>query len=169
MDHAHCGPSGQDQIRTAQTTFYSIYGSPERRLRNWLRGRVFPLTGPCGGDFGREGRLSLRAFRESCRKLEVRVHRFPHRSLADINTMHLPSAASPIEQYLRHLYGKFSRLEDGVVATYIPELGRARPGWFGIAIATVDGQVYEVGDSRIPFTSQFPSRSSMVWPSNPAA
>jgi glutaminase len=68
--------------------------------------------------------------------------------------MHLPFAASPIEQYLRHLYGKFSRLEDGVVATYIPELGRARPGWFGIAIATVDGQVYEVGDSRVPFTIQ---------------
>lgn len=63
-------------------------------------------------------------------------------------------SSSPIEQYLRHLHGKFARLEDGAVATYIPELGRARPGWFGIAIATVDGQVYEVGDSQIPFTIQ---------------
>ena len=61
---------------------------------------------------------------------------------------------SPIEQYLRHLHGKFARLEDGAVATYIPQLGCARPGWFGIAVATVDGQVYEVGDSQIPFTIQ---------------
>jgi glutaminase len=61
---------------------------------------------------------------------------------------------SPIEQYLQHLHDKFARLEDGQVATYIPELGRARPGWFGIAVATVDGQVYEVGDSRQEFTIQ---------------
>jgi glutaminase len=63
-------------------------------------------------------------------------------------------ATSPIEQYLRHLHDKFARLEDGTVATYIPELGRARPDWFGIAVATVDGQVYEVGDSRQEFTIQ---------------
>src|SRR5262245_56936596 len=62
--------------------------------------------------------------------------------------------SSPLEQYLQHLHDKFARLEDGTVATYIPELGRARPGWFGIAIATVDGRVYEVGDSQVPFTIQ---------------
>ncbi|MCC6234721.1 MAG: glutaminase A [Verrucomicrobiales bacterium] len=61
---------------------------------------------------------------------------------------------SPIGRYLRALHDKYARLEEGTVATYIPELGRARPGWFGIAIATTDGQVYEVGDSRCPFTIQ---------------
>lgn len=66
----------------------------------------------------------------------------------------MPVSQSPIEQYLQHLHDKFARLEDGQVATYIPELGRARPGWFGIAVATVDGQVYEVGDSRQEFTIQ---------------
>lgn len=68
--------------------------------------------------------------------------------------MTTPVRSSPIEQYLQHLHDKFARLEDGQVATYIPELGRARPGWFGIAVATVDGQVYEVGDSRQEFTIQ---------------
>jgi glutaminase len=68
--------------------------------------------------------------------------------------MTFPASSSPIERYLQHLHGKFARLEDGEVATYIPELGRANPAWFGIAVATVDGQVYEVGDSRIPFTIQ---------------
>ncbi|MBX3732648.1 MAG: glutaminase A [Verrucomicrobiae bacterium] len=61
---------------------------------------------------------------------------------------------SPLELYLQRLYDKFSRLEDGQVATYIPELGRARPSWFGIAVATVDGRVYSVGDAHVPFTIQ---------------
>lgn len=68
--------------------------------------------------------------------------------------MSLPTAVSPIGQYLQHLHDKFARLEDGQVATYIPELGRANPAWFGIAVATVDGQVYEVGDSQQEFTIQ---------------
>ncbi|MGE0759935.1 MAG: glutaminase A, partial [Pirellulaceae bacterium] len=37
---------------------------------------------------------------------------------------------------------------------YIPELAKADRQWFGIAIATVDGQVFEVGDSRQLFTVQ---------------
>jgi len=62
--------------------------------------------------------------------------------------------ASPLAHYLQRLHDKFSRLEDGHVATYIPELGRARPSWFAIAIATVDGRVYSVGDCAVPFTIQ---------------
>lgn len=40
------------------------------------------------------------------------------------------------------------------MASYIPELTKADPAWFGIAVATVDGHVYEVGDTRQPFTIQ---------------
>ena len=69
------------------------------------------------------------------------------------------SALSPIDQYLRHLHDKYARLEDGQVATYIPELGGARPEWFGIAVATVDGEVYEVGDTRTDFTIQSISKA----------
>ncbi len=46
----------------------------------------------------------------------------------------------------------------GEVAAYIPELGRADPGAFGIVVATVDGAVYEVGDTRTPFTIQSMSK-----------
>ena len=45
-------------------------------------------------------------------------------------------------------------LDEGTVATYIPELAGADPRWFGISLATVDGYVYEVGDTRQPFTIQ---------------
>lgn len=62
--------------------------------------------------------------------------------------------ASPIDSYLLGLHAKHAANRSGEVATYIPELGKADPEWFGIAIATIDGQVYEVGDTRQPFTIQ---------------
>jgi len=40
------------------------------------------------------------------------------------------------------------------VATYIPELGKADPEWFGVCLATTDGRLYEVGDTRQEFTIQ---------------
>lgn len=61
---------------------------------------------------------------------------------------------SPVLHYLQQLHARFSGLTHGQVATYIPELAKADPAWFGIAIATVDGQVYEVGTTRQPFTIQ---------------
>lgn len=64
------------------------------------------------------------------------------------------SSRSPVAHYLDGLYERFLALDDGEVATYIPELGKADPRWFGICLATVDGQLYEVGDSRQPFTIQ---------------
>ena len=61
---------------------------------------------------------------------------------------------SPIRRYLEELHARLSTLDTGRVATYIPELARANPAWFGVVIATVDGHVYEVGDTRQPFTIQ---------------
>jgi len=61
---------------------------------------------------------------------------------------------SPIQACLHGLHAKFSTLQDGTVATYIPELAKANPDWFAIAIATTDGYIYEVGDSRQTFTIQ---------------
>src|SRR5262245_42250049 len=61
---------------------------------------------------------------------------------------------SPIQSYLEQLHQQCGALHDGEVASYIPELARANPHWFGICLATTDGQVYEVGDTRRPFTIQ---------------
>jgi len=66
--------------------------------------------------------------------------------------------ASPVLEYLELLHARFLGLTDGQVADYIPELSHADPGWFGICIATRDGFVYEVGDSRQPFTLQSVSK-----------
>ncbi|MCF8210152.1 MAG: glutaminase A [Rhodoferax sp.] len=61
---------------------------------------------------------------------------------------------SPIQRYLEDLHARIAPLSDGAVADYIPELQLANPGWFGICIATHDGHVYEVGDTRQAFTIQ---------------
>lgn len=61
---------------------------------------------------------------------------------------------SPIQDYLDRLHRDLAAARDGRVATYIPELAKVDPGLFGIAIATVDGRVYEVGDTRERFTIQ---------------
>src|SRR6266567_6750147 len=65
-----------------------------------------------------------------------------------------PVCSSPVYDYLAELHTEFSRLGDGKVATYIPELAKADPGWFGICLVTLNGAVYEIGDSAQPFTIQ---------------
>ena len=65
-----------------------------------------------------------------------------------------PPELCPITRTLQRLHARFVPLVAGAVATYIPELARADPRWFGISLATADGYVYEVGDTRQPFTIQ---------------
>lgn len=68
-------------------------------------------------------------------------------------------AASPLRGYLQDLHARHQNLADGQVADYIPELARAHPDWFGIALAScADGQLYEVGDSQREFTIQSVSK-----------
>lgn len=65
-----------------------------------------------------------------------------------------PTVASPLAGYLTGSHDRHRRADDGAVATYIPELGRADPAWFGVAAVTLDGRVHQVGDAGIPFTIQ---------------
>ena len=68
-------------------------------------------------------------------------------------------AIAPIQDYLEYLHGELACLTDGALADYIPELTQADPAWFGIALASVDGHVYQAGDSRQPFTVQSISKA----------
>lgn len=76
--------------------------------------------------------------------------------LASTATSH---TSSPIEAYLQELHARHAGVTSGKVADYIPELTKANPNWFGICIATRDGHVYEVGDTRQPFTIQSVSKA----------
>jgi len=70
----------------------------------------------------------------------------------------MKSATSPLRDTLREMHAKYAALSDGEVASYIPELAKADPRWFGICVVTVDGQVYEVGDCQQQFTIQSVSK-----------
>lgn len=67
--------------------------------------------------------------------------------------------SNSFQAYLETIHRAYASLDDGAVADYIPELTKADPDWFGIAIVTVDGFVYQVGDSRQPFTIQSISKA----------
>jgi glutaminase len=64
----------------------------------------------------------------------------------------------PLLRFLDTCHADFAAEHGGAVANYIPELGKADPDHFGISLATLDGHVYEVGDSRLPFTIQSMSK-----------
>ncbi len=61
---------------------------------------------------------------------------------------------SPIQTYLECLHHSLADLHDGELASYIPELTKAKPEWLGICIVTMDGVAYAVGDSEQSFTIQ---------------
>src|SRR3954467_1431652 len=68
------------------------------------------------------------------------------------------SSKPPLLRFLDACHADFTAETGGAVADYIPELGKADPAHFGISLATLDGHVYEVGDSRVPFTIQSMSK-----------
>jgi glutaminase len=59
-----------------------------------------------------------------------------------------------LQELVDGLHKKYTPRNDGEVATYIPELGKADPEDFGICIATADGRIFEAGDSDRLFTIQ---------------
>ena len=60
-----------------------------------------------------------------------------------------------LQAILEEIRGELHDLEDrGKVATYIPELAKIDPRKFAIAVATVDGRVFAVGDESEAFSIQ---------------
>src|SRR5438132_2631780 len=59
-----------------------------------------------------------------------------------------------IQEIVQETYEKYKHVDEGSVATYIPELGKANPDHFGISLVTVDGKEFSVGDCQQEFTIQ---------------
>ncbi len=64
------------------------------------------------------------------------------------------AVALPLDRHLARLHARFADLRSGEVASYIPELAKANPDWFGICLVTTDGHAYRVGTTAQPFTIQ---------------
>jgi glutaminase len=64
-----------------------------------------------------------------------------------------------LQRFLTKCHEEFRSDNSGVVADYIPQLKEANPAHFGIGLVTIDGHVYEAGDSAVPFTIQSVSKA----------
>ena len=56
--------------------------------------------------------------------------------------------AAEIEAAIKAAYSKFQNLKEGKNADYIPALAKVDPNIFGIALVTMDGKIYTVGDIK---------------------
>jgi glutaminase len=65
----------------------------------------------------------------------------------------------PLAGFLADCHAAYAGEASGAIADYIPELTKADPAHFGICLATIDGHVYAVGDSEVPFTVQSISKA----------
>ena len=62
--------------------------------------------------------------------------------------------APQIQEIIDSIYEKYKNVDDGEVATYIPELSKANPSHFSICLATADGRIFKAGDYGQEFTIQ---------------
>jgi glutaminase A len=69
-----------------------------------------------------------------------------------------PWLESQLQKVIDAVHHKYKDVDEGTVATYIPELGKANPNHFGICLATVEGQVFTAGDWDQEFTIQSMSK-----------
>src|SRR5450432_3328992 len=70
-----------------------------------------------------------------------------------------PSPPPAMAHFLKTCLANYAGDTSGAVADYIPELSKANPAKFGIGLATIDGHVYEAGDSAVEFTIQSISKA----------
>ena len=59
--------------------------------------------------------------------------------------------AELLQETLESAWRDFRDVDEGETAQYIPALAAADPSHFGLVAVTVDGAVYEVGDTDVPF------------------
>lgn len=65
---------------------------------------------------------------------------------------------TPLPDYLAHVIDACDIDNSGHLADYIPELANANPDRLALALSTVDGEIYSVGDDEIEFTIQSMSK-----------
>jgi glutaminase len=70
-----------------------------------------------------------------------------------VSTGHLPPAGLVVDS-ISEAYERYRAIKEGVVADYIPALGRVSPDLFGLCVVGVNGAVHAIGDAEHEFSIQ---------------
>ena len=68
------------------------------------------------------------------------------------------TARDPVSRALDELHGRLAAETGGALADYIPELANVDPGRFGISLCSLQGRVFNAGDTTWRFTIQSVSK-----------
>ena len=85
--------------------------------------------------------------------MRTHLHSLDTQDAPLVSTGALP-AASIVQELVNEAWRRYRGVEEGEVATYIPELARARSDAFGLCVAAVDGASFAAGETREAFTIQ---------------
>lgn len=85
----------------------------------------------------------------------VQRNKFLHRLFEGENV--IPDFQS-FKKEIERISAKIGKEKGGATADYIPQLAKVDPDLFGVSICTVDGQIIEIGDTRVNFTIQSASK-----------
>src|SRR4029077_8701513 len=72
--------------------------------------------------------------------------------------MTTPAATHEVQSLVDDLHARYLSIDEGEVATYIPELAKADPDKFGVSVVAADGRIFEAGDCDQLFTMQSVSK-----------
>jgi glutaminase len=120
------------------------------RLRSLLF--LLPLAGACGGGTTPAGASSAEVVSSEMAAAAAPAQPPPPPA------PQRAAAGDPYRDSLARAYTEFKDLSEGKNADYIPALAKVDSKLFGIALATVDGAVYEVGNVRDEFSIQSVSK-----------
>jgi glutaminase len=109
------------------------------------------LAGLAGAD-GRSRQLGFAQFKALAQHNSSLIRRAVEGNLA------VPDFAGLTGDITR-MYGELLPLRSGLVADYIPQLKRVSPDQLAIALCTVDGQRFFVGDAQVAFCLQSVSKT----------
>jgi len=77
----------------------------------------------------------------------------PRGTARPVSTGRLPTPHE-VRRSIDDAHARYRGVDDGDVPDYIPALAAADPSRFGICVVAVDGQDFEVGDTRLEFSLQ---------------